>query len=615
MLAPARNLTPAFSGNLVGAGAFARLPGVVAQGAQALPQLTADQLAGAKISQADAVAASAVVPHKQHGLIYNTLEGAESLVSKYFMGEMVAGAASMIIGGGLGAASSKLLGKEHKVTNGFKAVSDVVSMPFNAAAKTESMRVGSASVAGVGSLAEQMGAKNVAASIKRASEHVANAENTVGSYIQRGFDSAGDALGKLNGKDAPLGNTWLSNRAANNAAYDTKQFNTHFADLEKHIGERASWLHDVPVHENTAERRIKAVASTQKLEESIQALKGAPLSDAKNVAHYAEHIANGREALESLKGLHAGSKGVPAQALHDAEKLFSKAEKSFHNVSNYRAKQAFWQDIPAAIKEIPGNVGRISVSQAVWKGSVIAGAAVQATDTFTSARDQLSALKEMCATLEGKQQPVSAIHALTSSDVPQVIKEARSQMIKQFGPQSLLQAIATSVNWKMASHSNMGFGMGMMGMVAVQMAAGLGADMCSNFNQLVPQYCAMKQHFASGKPLGEADYAGLMMAVNPKLEKLGADNGLLSAVAAHYAANRTSPEQLLREAGNGQMDALAAQVAQAMGTQGRMAGDKVSPDMSVASVAAPTTRLMPPAAYSQHFGSVQERYAMARGDA
>jgi hypothetical protein len=244
---------------------------------------------------------------------------------------------------------------------------------------------------------------------------------------------------------------------------------------------------------------------------------------------------------------------------HEVTEAFSKAIEASKNLSSKDSKilkklnevagshftSGSFKNIGDGIKALPKAIGNAPVLTGVMNTGFIASSAIGMFSIAKEFQHNLTALKKMSSDITGK--PVSTFSVLFGK-TPAPVAEARSKLLKGLAISEASSAAALGSSVVQAvkgSVSTAGF--------LVPQLVGMGANMLVGESSL-SSYTTLSQAHALGKEIPVKAYAELVGKASPELRARGAEGSVFSKkLAEQYAAEKTSPAQVMREVSNGKL--------------------------------------------------------------
>jgi hypothetical protein len=258
-------------------------------------------------------------------------------------------------------------------------------------------------------------------------------------------------------------------------------------------------------------------------------------------------------AREGLSGLTKGA--VDKKTLTGLQKGLKQVEGASGAFNQRSGMADKIRDLPNTIKGAPNALANANLTNVALKGAVVTGTALQVTNTTRGIAEKIHGLKQMYCDMTGETK-ISTRKLLTSKDVPAIVKEARGQILKEFGPRVVLNfanTIATYGFMKNSSKATMLVSGGLMALSQLHSAKVQGYA-------LLPMYEALNQ----APEIQDVQYAAFIAAASPDAAKAGGvESALVQALAVDYAKEGARPADILNEIENGRFDERALEKAQA----------------------------------------------------
>jgi hypothetical protein len=206
-------------------------------------------------------------------------------------------------------------------------------------------------------------------------------------------------------------------------------------------------------------------------------------------------------------------------------------------------------NISNAVRKAPSVIGKSNALNNTVNGAWVAGSAFSMFGLTTDFMSQMNALRRMHSDITGEDYNRVSTYKLLLGKVPAPVAEARSQLLTNSGIQGVIQTAFLAFNvkqfmgGKMSWLSNsiqagMMFGAPVLGMVVPQ--------------SVLPVYDAVRKAHASGQKLPPEFIAEFIGAASSELRKRGgAESGFTRELAKQYAAENTSPADMLKEINSG----------------------------------------------------------------
>ncbi|MBM3617853.1 MAG: hypothetical protein FJX23_04835 [Alphaproteobacteria bacterium] len=436
--------------------------------------------------------------------------GALSRVNQYVFG-------IGILAGGLAA-----MGKLPFVGKAFASAAEAVVKPKEYMEKTsveEFAHVGSSSL---GKLKARVAGKNpdLAGKLGAAESAFSSAEASVMGVVGQGAKTVSTRLGDLTEQKAGGLLSRLAERVSGKAgAHSAKASGLLDSLLE----------HDVLSEAGDAAKKAFAAGDTEGLQTAIGGLK-----------ETIGGLPKGTFDRKTLRDLNKATEGFGEAALAATEK------------SGLAGKIA---DLPNAIRNAPETVSKMNLSNVALKGALVTGTALQITGTAKGIGEKVHVLKQVHSDLTGEQK-ISTRKVLFSKNVPPIVKELRSQIIKEYGPRLALNLANTVATYTFMKGGGVKSMIGSAGLMA---ATSLHGAKVQGYGVL-PMYQALNQ----APQINDLQYAQFITAASKDAAAAGGiESPLVRALAQDYAQEGTRPGDILKEIQSGKFDERALAKVQA----------------------------------------------------
>ncbi|MGE0754934.1 MAG: hypothetical protein AB7L92_07205 [Alphaproteobacteria bacterium] len=319
------------------------------------------------------------------------------------------------------------------------------------------------------------------------------------------------------------------------------------------------------------DKRLQAshlAKSKTRLEKARELMKEVNISDAPAAIHSELHELKGMAHAQSLTAAQAEraitliertEKGLAAAEGKGLGKAYAKAAKHMEAAAGHQLRAVHWADPRASIAAAPAKLQKMDAGHTLMQGAWVLGSGISmAQDARTFSRN-LDGLKTMYHDMTGKQ--LSTTGALFGT-LPPVLAAARSHMIKNTSIKEITDAAGLLVNLKGLFNPRFN-GLKAAAAFMIPGFAAQGADMIMG-ESIIPAYEAMKANFDAKQKMPQDYYAAFLGELSPELKKRGgAGSAFTKAVAAQYATEQATPEQILREINDGKlMTRIKAVIAQ-----------------------------------------------------
>lgn len=332
------------------------------------------------------------------------------------------------------------------------------------------------------------------------------------------------------------------------------------------------------VTDNLATRISSQPKITQKLGGMADKLSGSAdghLGKAKDAFDTVMQSASGRDevaaALSPVKSAIGSEKldaGGLSKAVEEAQKAMSEMDldgktrksltKGLAKVSESAAMATQRQgaaeklsNLPDAIRKAPDSLANASLKNVALKGTTVTATALVATSTAKGVSDRVHALKMMYMDLTGESK-ISTRKLLMSKKLPDAVKAARGNIMKEFGPRVLLNLADIAASYVFVKNNST---KGMLYSFGLKGASTLHAAQVQNLG-LLPVYEALSQK----AEIPPEEYAMFIsMASKNARQAGGVENELVQALAIDYAEAGARPADILKDVESGKFDERATQ--------------------------------------------------------
>lgn len=273
------------------------------------------------------------------------------------------------------------------------------------------------------------------------------------------------------------------------------------------------------------------------VEAKIKDFKGALEGEAHqiNMADAKAHLEGAKEALKTVESTTQNSK----QAAIVSEQITS-FEQRLEQIGSHMDTARGGQNLSQAAKS---GLKNMSVFDVAFKGGMAAGATYYTGRTIVNFKQAVSGLQELYQDLTGK--PISFMSVVTGSNLPPMMQEARSNMLKRFVPEALSAAASAGLNllW-MKRHMGMREHLMMGGAMLTQMSI---SELMPHENFL-ETYLSMKDLQKAGHPVPAEAYSLLVEAASHDARDVGGvESRLIQAIGADYAKEQKPVTEVLKE--------------------------------------------------------------------
>lgn len=327
---------------------------------------------------------------------------------------------------------------------------------------------------------------------------------------------------------------------------------------EKHSGKAQSLLEDA-LATGKGNEALSGVRGS--LEAAQKALGGGKGLDSEAYSKAMEEakkglgeVAKGAVDKKTLSGLKKGIEGAGAAGMTAGQRSGMAAKLS---------------NLPGAIRKSPETLANANLKNVALKGAVVTGTALQVTGTARGIGEKVHTLKDLYCDLTGEKK-ISTRKLLFSKNVPDVIKEARGHILKEYGPRVVLNFANTIATYTFMKNTNMKSMLGSFGLMA---ASSLHSAKVQSYG-ILPMYEALNQ-----KPqIEDVEYAGFIAAASKDAAAAGGiESPLVQALALDYAKQGARPAEILKEIQNGRFDERAMQKVQENRTAMEQSGGFTNP--------------------------------------
>lgn len=352
----------------------------------------------------------------------------------------------------------------------------------------------------------------------------------LGRAAKRVFNPLGDAAGKVGVEQRVK----LADRVAGKAV---KQHGTAVSALENAMKTGADNAALTPVRE--ALDKAKDLLGD-----------GSVRMSAENVTALGETMGAAREGLSGL------AKGaVDKKTLGSLQKGLQQVESAAGTFNQRSGMAEKIRDLPGTIKNAPKSLANANLTNVALKGAVVTGTTLQVTSTARGIAEKMHMLKQMYCDMTGEEK-ISTRKLLTSKHVPDLVKEARGQIMKEFGPRVVLNFANTIATYGFMKNNNKGTMLLSGGLMALTQ---LHTAKVQSY-ELLPMYEALNQQ----PQIQDVQYAAFISAASKDAAKAGGiESALVQALAVDYAKEGTRPADILKEIETGRFDERALEKAKA----------------------------------------------------
>lgn len=429
-----------------------------------------------------------------------------------------------VFGVGILAAALGSMGKLPLIGKAFSTAAETVVKPKEYMEKTsvaEFAHVGSTSL---GKLKSRVVGKNpespLAGRLGAAESAFSAAEETVFKTVGSGASRVSTVLGDFTEKKAGGFLSRMAERVSGKAGAQTAKANGLLDSLLEH---------DALSEAGTAAKKAFAAGDAEGLQTAIGGLK-----------ETLGELPKGTFDRKTLRGLNKATEGFGEAALAATEK------------GGLAGKIA---DLPNAIRNAPETLSKANLSNVALKGALITGTALQITGTAKGIGEKVHVLKQVHSDLTGEQK-ISTRKVLFGKNVPPIVKELRSQIIKEYGPRLALNLANTVATYTFMKGGGVKSMVGSAGLMA---ATSLHSAKVQGYGVL-PMYQALNQM----PQITDMQYAQFVSAASKDAAAAGGiESPLVRALAIDYAKEGTRPGDILKEIQSGKFDERALAKVQA----------------------------------------------------
>lgn len=211
-------------------------------------------------------------------------------------------------------------------------------------------------------------------------------------------------------------------------------------------------------------------------------------------------------------------------------------------------------DFPDAVRQAPNKFANASVANVALKGAIVTGTALQVTSTARGVAEEVHTLKQVYADMTGDQK-ISTYKILFGKNVPDVVKQARKHIIKEYGPRTLLNlanVVATYTFMKNNSFKSMAGSIGLQGLSTLHNTTVQG-------KAILPLYADLHTR----PEITTDQYAAFISASSEDARNAGGPmSPLVQALAQEYARENVRPAEILKEIETGRFDERAVDLVQ-----------------------------------------------------
>lgn len=265
--------------------------------------------------------------------------------------------------------------------------------------------------------------------------------------------------------------------------------------------------------------------------------------------------ANHAEITTKLNGLREGvhNAALNIEFAPENKKAGKAAIKAFNGLMKtadksvvHHARINGWKNMGTSVKELPKTIAGTKLVPAVMNTAFIASSGLGMLSAVRGFSANLASLKEVYSDITGKK---ASTFQVLFSDAPEPVRQARSHLLKQLAFSETMGGAGLAIAAKMAMNSRIS-----PLAIGAQVALGMGGSMAIGESYL-PYYTSFKQAHAAGQEVPVEAYAGFLGTASSALKARGGEESIFTRkLAEQYAANKTSPEQMMREISNGTLE-------------------------------------------------------------
>lgn len=197
------------------------------------------------------------------------------------------------------------------------------------------------------------------------------------------------------------------------------------------------------------------------------------------------------------------------------------------------------------------NMKSTSLFMSMWRASLPFSTIVRAAEVKSTVQGSVDSVVEMCRDMTGNPN-MSSFDVMFGSNVPQVIKAARSQAFAEGGIEAVFSAIGVGAEAGMAFGSKNMHGAKVMGLMVLTGASHMVAPHIKYLfgygEAYAPLYSAIKEAQGMGEQVPPQAYLQLIAAASETVAKTGGDQNLLAQrMATEYAKEQATPAQIMQD--------------------------------------------------------------------
>lgn len=257
-------------------------------------------------------------------------------------------------------------------------------------------------------------------------------------------------------------------------------------------------------------------------------------------------------AREGLAGIAKGA--VDKKTLTSLQKGMQQVENATGAFNQRSGMAEKIRDLPNVVKGAPKTLANANLTNVALKGAVVTGTTLQVTSTARGIAEKVHMLKQMHCDMTGEEK-ISTRKLLMSKNVPDLVKEARGQIMKEFGPRVVLNFANTIATYGFMKNNNKGTMLLSGGLMALTQ---LHTAKVQSY-ELLPMYEALNQQ----PQIQDVQYAAFISSASKDAAKAGGiESALVQALAVDYAKEGARPAEILKEIETGRFDERALEKAQ-----------------------------------------------------
>lgn len=245
--------------------------------------------------------------------------------------------------------------------------------------------------------------------------------------------------------------------------------------------------------------------------------------------------------------MHTAAAEVGAKGFADhATALSGNAEKLTSGIASWSGLKAAAVEatsVGALASHAAHKAGNASIFNATVKTGLAAGTVVQTSRSVDHMRESIDTLKQLYADYTGKRVSDIGTFQILLGNLPPVLQQARSDMFRHFGPETLAAVGNIGANLVLMKNTLRSSIAPLMGFQMVQMMA----PALSPGNEMLDIYRTILDIRGTGQPVPPQLYAGLISIASEKASNVGENDPLVRAMAAEYVKEGVPPVQVLKE--------------------------------------------------------------------